>query len=77
MEQLLQQDLKAPLEPKSLIAFSRGMSTAVCGRGAIEKLRAFHDRQIRRAARAAENAAKTKGATPQDVARRMREILGV
>jgi hypothetical protein len=77
MDQLRLLKSKEKLDPKALAALSHGVATAVVGRRRLETLRAEIDRRDRKLARAADRAASRKNATPQDVAERMRQMLGL
>jgi hypothetical protein len=77
MEQLCRTSLTKRLSPKDLSDLGRSVGTAVTARSRMEELRREFDKQKRAALRAAERAANKRGATPRDVALRMREILGV
>lgn len=77
LEQLRLLKLKEKIDPKELAALSNGVATAVVGRQKLETLLAEIGRRDRKLARAADRAARRKNATPQDVAERMRQMLGL
>jgi hypothetical protein len=77
MEQLRLLNLKEKVDPKELAALSHGVATAVVGRNRLETLLAEIAQRDQALADAADREARQKNATPQDVAERMRQMLGL
>jgi hypothetical protein len=77
MEQLRLLKLKEKVDPKELAALSQGVATAVVGRERLETLLAEIAQRDQALADAADHEARRQNATPQDVAERMRQMLGL
>jgi hypothetical protein len=76
MEQLLLANKDNPFSTKELSEMSEVMSRTVTSRDRLEDAHRKWNSDKRDAVQAADAAAKKKGATPKDVAERIREVLG-